>query len=131
MEALVKDINSVYPTIDILINNAGAFIPNYTPSAQDLELTMAGNHLAPFYLTGLLLPSLKSKENQGLPRVINVASMAHERVDPLEKYFGDLFCEQSQNIAEYDHMQQYARSKLANIHFTRGLAKFDSASGKI
>lgn len=83
---------------------------------------MAANHLAHFYLTGLLLPNLQS-EGQ-LPRVLNLSSIAHIGVNP-SKYYGDLFCEKKESIAKFDGIAQYGRSKLANIHFTKGLVNYD------
>ena len=60
VEALVDNILQKTKTIDILINNAGGLIANYTSSAENLEQTMVGNHLCHFYLTSLLLPHLQS-----------------------------------------------------------------------
>jgi NAD(P)-dependent dehydrogenase (short-subunit alcohol dehydrogenase family) len=76
------------------------------------ETTFAVNHLAPFLLTNLLLDKLKTS---GPARIISVASRAHRNQ---ELDFADLMSER-----EYRVMRTYGRSKLANILFTRTLAR--------
>jgi retinol dehydrogenase 12 len=100
------------PHIDVLINNAGAMFVNRTVSKDGYELTFAVNHLAPFLLTHLLLNTLKSAPQA---RIVTTASSAHRgaRLD-----FDDL-----QATRKYAAMGAYGRSKLANILFTRALAK--------
>jgi retinol dehydrogenase 12 len=100
------------PRIDVLINNAGGMFVNRTVSKEGYELTLAVNHLAPFLLTHLLLNSLKSGSQ---PRIVTTASHAH-RGATLD--FDDL-----QATRQYSAMGAYGRSKLANILFTRTLAK--------
>jgi retinol dehydrogenase-12 len=104
--------------IDVLANNAGilpAAERRVTPDG--LELTFAVNHLAPFLLTDLLLPSLR----RGGGRVIAVSSDAHtsarfDRADP-------------QLESGYTAWRAYANSKLANILFTRELARRTAGTG--
>jgi NAD(P)-dependent dehydrogenase (short-subunit alcohol dehydrogenase family) len=104
-------IDSV-PRLDVLINNAGC--ANFTRSETEdgYETTFAVNHLAPFLLTNLLLDKIR----QSAPaRIVNVASAAHryQHID-----FDDLM-----STRGYKVMRTYGRSKLANILFTRTLAK--------
>lgn len=100
------------PYIDVLINNAGGMFVNRTVSKEGYELTFAVNHLAPFLLTHLLLDCLKSASQA---RIVTTASNAH-RGAMLD--FADL-----QTMRKYSGMGAYGRSKLANILFTRALAK--------
>jgi NAD(P)-dependent dehydrogenase (short-subunit alcohol dehydrogenase family) len=100
------------PHIDVLINNAGGMFVNRTVSKDGYELTFAVNHLAPFLLTHLLLNALKSATQA---RIVTTASNAH-RGATLD--FDDL-----QATRKYAAMGAYGRSKLANILFTRALAK--------
>lgn len=62
--------------IDVLINNAGTWEMDFKESKDGIEMNFAVNHLAPFLLTNLLLPSFL-KNDTG--RIINTSSMAHRR----------------------------------------------------
>ncbi|MCP3102049.1 SDR family oxidoreductase [Myxococcus sp. K15C18031901] len=101
-----------YPRLDVLINNAGLIIDRRQVTVDGFEATLATNHLAPFVLTNLLLDLLKQS---GASRVINLSSDVH-RVGKLQ--FDDL-----QSERRYDGFRVYATSKLANLLFTRALAK--------
>jgi NAD(P)-dependent dehydrogenase (short-subunit alcohol dehydrogenase family) len=87
-------------------------------SKDGYEMTFAVNHLAPFLLTHLLLGALKSAAPS---RIVTVASRAHENAKPV---FDDL-----QTTRKYSSMGAYGASKLANILFTRALAKRLEGSG--
>jgi NAD(P)-dependent dehydrogenase (short-subunit alcohol dehydrogenase family) len=100
------------PRIDVLINNAGGMFVKRGESKDGYELTFAVNHLAPFLLTQLLLAGLKRAPQA---RIVTTASDAH-RGATLD--FDDL-----QATRRYSAMGAYGRSKLANILFTRNLAK--------
>jgi len=100
------------PRIDVLVNNAGAIYMKRAVSKDGYEKTFAVNHLAPFLLTHLLLDALKAG---GQSRVVTTASNAHRRA---KIPFDDL-----QLTRQYSPMGAYAISKLANILFTRALAK--------
>ncbi len=100
------------PRIDVLVNNAGAIFTRRQTTADGLERSFALNHMAYFLLTALLLDRLKA----GAPaRIVNVASEAHRNAS-LD--FGDL-----QTGKNYSGWLAYRRSKLANILFTRELAR--------
>ena len=99
--------------IDVLLNNAGLVNTHRRVTGDGFEETFAVNHLAPFLLTGLLLPAIKRAESA---RIVNVASDAHQFVRGMG--FDDLQAEQ-----KYKTFKVYGRSKLANILFTRELAR--------
>jgi retinol dehydrogenase 12 len=98
--------------IDVLINNAGLVAGQRRVTADGFEHVFAVNHLAPFLLTNLLQGKLTSSAPA---RVITVASDAHTaaRLD-----LDDLQLEHG-----WDSWRAYANSKLANILFTRELAR--------
>jgi retinol dehydrogenase-12 len=99
--------------IHALINNAGlANVPGVTK--QGFEMTFGVNHLGPYLFTALLWPNILA----GAPsRVINVASRAHTRIKTFP-------WEQFQGVhTSPGGFQQYCYSKLANVLFTRGLAR--------
>jgi retinol dehydrogenase 12 len=98
--------------IDVLVNNAGLVLGERRITADGLEHVLALNHLAPFLLTSLLLPKLTASAPA---RVVTVTSDAHSaaRLD-----LSDLNLERG-----WDSWRSYANSKLANILFTRELAR--------
>jgi NAD(P)-dependent dehydrogenase (short-subunit alcohol dehydrogenase family) len=98
------------PQIDVLINNAGALFNTRRETADGLEMTFAVNHMAYFVVTNLLLPRLKPGA-----RIVNTASDAH-RGASLD--FSDL-----QSRKRFAGFRVYSKSKLANILFTRELAR--------
>ena len=110
--------------LDILINNAGLGLfgeQEKTLTEDGNELTLQSNHLGHFLLTNLLMD--KMEEFPG-SRIINVSSIAHAgpRWDmPKNRYLdiNDLNFDSN----EYDGFTAYGCSKLANILFTKELAK--------
>ncbi len=100
------------PRIDVLINNAGLVVGRRELTEDGYEHTFAVNHLAPFLLTNLLLPVLTASAPA---RVITVSSVAHRGAR--------LSLRNLQLERGYLPMLAYANSKLANIWFTRELAR--------
>jgi NAD(P)-dependent dehydrogenase (short-subunit alcohol dehydrogenase family) len=98
---------------DVLINNAGVYLGSERRTTDGHEWTMGVNHLGPFLLTCLLSSNPATRPH----RVVTVASEMHRstRRDP---GFGEL-----EMPGRYRGTQAYARSKLANILFTRELAR--------
>jgi NAD(P)-dependent dehydrogenase (short-subunit alcohol dehydrogenase family) len=110
---LIQDFSSKYERLDILVNNAGVFLAEKKTTADGIEYTLAVNHLAPFLLTNLLIDRLKSSAPS---RIITTSSVAHKagQID-----FEDIQFEKKQ----YSGISAYSQSKLANILFTRELAR--------
>ncbi len=107
VQNLVVEIKRTYETIDVLLNNAGAYFSKLKMTDEGLEKTFALNHLSYFYLTTHLLEIVK----HGIPgRIINVASTAHKNTE--------LDFEDIQGINDYKGWPAYGRSKLMNIMFT-------------
>ncbi len=106
------------PRIDVLLNNAGAMFSNRRVTAEGLEMTFALDHMAYFALTQALRDRLVASAPA---RIVSTASAAHAgaRLD-----FDDLQC-----ARDYSAMRAYRRSKLANILFTRELARRLAGSG--
>ena len=101
------------PRIDILINNAGVMaVPERKLTKDGFEMQIGINHLGHFLLTNLLLDRIKEAPSA---RIVNVSSRAYLRAN-LD--LGDLNLEKS-----YDAWTAYGNSKIANILFTRSLAR--------
>jgi NAD(P)-dependent dehydrogenase (short-subunit alcohol dehydrogenase family) len=104
-----------YDRLDVLLNNAGLILSHRSETEDGFETTFGVNHLGHFLLTSLLVERLKANDRGA--RVINVSSVAHKGArDGLD--FDDL-----QSTKGYAAMPVYSRSKLANIYFTRELAR--------
>jgi NAD(P)-dependent dehydrogenase (short-subunit alcohol dehydrogenase family) len=106
------------PRIDVLINNAGAMFAERRVTPEGLELTFALNHMAYFVLT----QALRERVSASAPaRIVSTASNAHSGAS-LD--FDDL-----QSAKGYSGFKVYGRSKLANILFTRELARRLAGTG--
>jgi NAD(P)-dependent dehydrogenase (short-subunit alcohol dehydrogenase family) len=112
MKRIAAAIGSAEPRIDVLINNAGSMFASRHETVDGLEMTFALNHMAYFVITNLLLDRLHAPEP---PRIVSTASAAHfgQKLD-----FDDLHFKKG-----YSARQAYGRSKLANVLFTRELAR--------
>lgn len=109
---LAKEFIDNYDRLHVLVNNAGVFVQKRELTADGIERTFAVNHLAPFLLTNLLLDRLKA----GAPsRIVTTSSIAHRGA---KMDFADL-----QMSKSYGSIRAYGQSKLANILFTRELAR--------
>ncbi|KAJ8383381.1 hypothetical protein AAFF_G00220810 [Aldrovandia affinis] len=105
--------------LDILINNAGVMMCPKGQTEDGYETQLAVNHLGHFLLTNLLLEKLKSCTPS---RVVNVSSMVHRGG---KIHFDDLSFEKT----PYNSLVSYRQSKLANILFSRELARRMNGTG--
>jgi NAD(P)-dependent dehydrogenase (short-subunit alcohol dehydrogenase family) len=110
---MADEVAAQHARLDVLVNNAGAAALKRRTSADGFEWLFAVNHLAPFLLTQLLLPTLT---RNAPARIVTVASMAYRRA-VLD--FDDLQWERR----TYQSLGAYSASKLANILFTLELAR--------
>ncbi|XP_074847410.1 retinol dehydrogenase 14 [Carettochelys insculpta] len=100
------------PRLDVLINNAGIFQCPYTKTEDGFEMQFGVNHLGHFLLTNLLLGLLKSSAPS---RIVVVSSKLYK--------YGEINFEDLNSEMNYNKSFAYSRSKLANILFTRELAR--------
>ncbi|XP_055038921.2 retinol dehydrogenase 12, like [Misgurnus anguillicaudatus] len=107
-----EKINNEEKQVNILINNAGVMVCPYGKTADGFEMQIGVNHMGHFLLTYLLLDLIKSSAPA---RIITVSSMAHK--------WGTINLEDINSEKSYDKRKAYSQSKLANILFTRSLAK--------
>jgi NAD(P)-dependent dehydrogenase (short-subunit alcohol dehydrogenase family) len=111
---LARRLLSTRRPLHVLLNNAGVVMMKRTLTVDGIETTFAVNHLAPFLLTNLLCERLIESAPA---RIVTVASDAH-RLRGVRIRFSDL-----QGERDYRPMRAYGQSKLANILFTRELAR--------
>jgi NAD(P)-dependent dehydrogenase (short-subunit alcohol dehydrogenase family) len=106
--------------LDVLVNNAGLIVDERRETADGFEMMFGVNHLGHFLLTDLLRERLIASAPA---RVVVVSSVAH-RWAPKGLPRDDL-----QSARSFRGASAYGRSKLANVLFTRELARQLVGSG--
>ncbi|XP_026139525.1 retinol dehydrogenase 13 isoform X1 [Carassius auratus] len=114
-----KEFIATEERLDILINNAGVMMCPKWVTEDGFEKQLAVNHLGHFLLTNLLLGMLKRSSPS---RVVNLSSIAHVGGN-IE--FDDLFFDKR----PYSPLLSYKQSKLANVLFSRELARRIKGTG--
>jgi NAD(P)-dependent dehydrogenase (short-subunit alcohol dehydrogenase family) len=109
---LAETFKGRYPRLDILMNNAGVFLPARTVTGDGFETTFQVNYLSHFLVTQLLLSELEKSE-QG--RIINLSSSVYT--------MGKLDADNLQGEKRFSVMDAYAASKLFMLLFTVELAR--------
>src|SRR5580698_8221957 len=110
---VAAEFKAKHEKLDVLLNNAGVLVTSRRTTVDGIEETFAVNHLGYFLLTNLLLDLLKASERS---RVVSVSSEAHRRA---KMHWEDLQFKKT----SYSAFAAYGQSKLANILFTRELAR--------
>ena len=108
----VKELSARESVIDILINNAGVAVFKESKTDDGFETDIQVNYLGHFLLTLLLLPLLK---NSAKARVINVSGGIY--------IVTKLHLDNINMEGIFEPMTTYAHSKLAQILFTREMAR--------
>lgn len=112
IRSFAEQFAAKYARLDVLVNNAGVVTLKRQTTSDGFEAMMGVNHLGHFLLTNLLLEKLLLAP-QG--RIVTVSSGAHKvgKIDFADPYLTKGFRVWS----------GYGQSKLANILFTRSLAR--------
>jgi NAD(P)-dependent dehydrogenase (short-subunit alcohol dehydrogenase family) len=110
---LATELTATHARIDVLVDNAGLIAGRRTVTRDGHELTVQVNHLGPYLLTRLLRDPLVAAGG----RVIVTASAAGSGSRAV------LDLDDLENAKDYTPLRAYARSKLANVLFTRELAR--------
>lgn len=114
IRSFASDLLARTDRLDVLLNNAGLVQAQRTETEDGFETTFGVNHLGHFVLTSLLLDRLRASAPS---RIANVSSHAHKQAG------GGLDFDDLQSERGYRPFRAYGRSKLANIYFTRELAR--------
>ena len=110
VRSFVSKVRESYSRIDILVNNAGFISLDRQETKEGLERQFGINHIGHFLLTTSLL-DLMGKGS----RIVVVASGAHKTG---KIHFDDINLHKGFNV-----IKAYSQSKLANVLFTRELAR--------
>ncbi|MDO6783878.1 SDR family NAD(P)-dependent oxidoreductase [Neptunomonas phycophila] len=114
--SLAKTVSEHYPTLDVLINNAGVHTIADTTTQEGLDTRFTVNTIAPYLLTRRLLAQLKPDA-----RVVNLSSAAQADLNPTEL----------RQPSSLPSGQVYAKSKLALTMWSRGLAEQIGKQGPV
>jgi NAD(P)-dependent dehydrogenase (short-subunit alcohol dehydrogenase family) len=109
VKKVAQEFKQKHGRVDVLVNNAGALFQEYQTTADGIEMTFALNHVGYQLLASELMPLLQNA------RVVSTSSNVHRpgKID-------------LQTIAKRNGkagFSAYADSKLANVLFTRELAR--------
>ncbi|XP_074051130.1 retinol dehydrogenase 14 [Macrotis lagotis] len=112
VRAFCQEVLQEEPALHVLVNNAGVFRCPHGRTEDGFEMQLGVNHLGHFLLTNLLLARLRASAPS---RVVVVSSALYRR--------GRIRFEDLHGDAGYSRSFSYSQSKLANILFTRELAR--------
>ena len=110
IRSFAAKVKEQYKRIDILVNNAGFIALDRQKTKEGLERQFGINHIGHFLLTTELLDLMGEGS-----RIVNVASGAHKTG---KIHFDDINLTKGFNV-----IKAYSQSKLANVLFTRELAR--------
>lgn len=110
IRAFANIVRRGYDHIDILVNNAGFISLDRQETGEGLERQFGINHIGHFLLTMSLLDLM----GEG-GRIVNVASGAHKT--------GKIHFDDINLTKDFNVIKAYSQSKLANVLFTRELAR--------
>ncbi|KAF2096203.1 putative steroid dehydrogenase [Rhizodiscina lignyota] len=131
LEVSLDDLNTLKPAVDaftaaesrldVLFNNAGVSNPPHgSVSAQGHELQMATNCLGPYFLTQLLLPTLKQTAQSAAPGAVRVVWTSSIAVDLTAPKTGiDI---EELTTPSKDQQKNYTTSKTGNWFLASALA---------
>jgi len=115
---LATELDTAYPRIDVLANNAGGVFGDRTKTVDGFEKTFQINHLAPFLLTRLLLDKLIASRAS----VIQTSSIG-------ARMAGKLDLDDLDHDRNFSPIRAYGTAKLENILFTQELHRRYHAQG--
>jgi len=119
IRAFARTVGERYGKVDLLVNNAGVTARRRGVTKDGFETTFGVNHLGTALLTLELLPLLKKGDHA---RIVVLSSDLH--------YRGKMGWDDLQFTArKYGGITAYNQSKLANVLFTKALARRLAGTG--
>jgi NAD(P)-dependent dehydrogenase (short-subunit alcohol dehydrogenase family) len=113
IRAFAARFKAKHARLDVLVNNAGLWLTSRATTKEGFESTFGVNHLGTFLLTQELLPVLKASAPS---RVVVLSSALH--------YQGKMVWDDLQfERRKFSGPAAYNQSKLANVLFTKALAR--------
>ena len=110
IRTFADEFRSKYKRLDILVNNAGFISLDRQITKDGLERQFGVNHIGHFLLTMKLVDLIPEGG-----RIVNVASGAHK--------VGNIHFDDIHLTKRFNVIKAYGQSKLANVLFTRELAR--------
>lgn len=118
IRSFATELRARHARLDVLVHNAGVWNRERRITKDGHEATFGTNHLGTFLLNHELEPLLRKSAPA---RVVVVASTLHYRGSMA---WGDVMSER-----RYSGLRAYNQSKLANVMFTKALARRLEGSG--
>ncbi len=125
VQAAAATVVGTVERLDVLVNNAGVMAPPLSRTVDGFELQFATNHLGHYALTGLLLPALlrhAGGHGDDGGRVVTTSSNMH-------RVGRNTWSDPNWEHRRYLKWQAYGQTKLANLLFTRELARRAAEAG--
>lgn len=110
IRAFAREVKERFGRLDILVNNAGFISLDRQETKEGLERQFGINHIGHFLLTTELIDIMPPGT-----RIVNVASGAHKS--------GKIHFDDINLLKGFNVFKAYSQSKLANVLFTRELAR--------
>lgn len=118
IRAFARELGERHGRLDILVHNAGVWHRERRLTKDGFEATFGINHLGTFLLSHELEPLLR---RSAPARVVVVSSTLH--------YRGSMAWDDVMSERAYSGLRAYNQSKLANVLFTKALARRLAGSG--
>ena len=123
IRAFADRVKATLPRLDILVDNAGVFLPQHSKTAEGFEVTLGTNAIGTALLTNLLLLPLVAASPTG--RVVVLSSDAIRFVGSAKPWprLADVGGTKASGENEGSGLVEYADSKLLNAFWAQGLQR--------
>lgn len=121
VRAAAKELSTRLDRIDALVLNAGCLNQQKTTTSQGFETTIGVCHFGHFVFTAKLWPLLRAAPHC---RIVPVSSIGHTWTKT-----GIDLKDLSWQTRKYDQFEAYFQAKLANVYFSKEIAKRVTEAG--